>query len=62
MLSMKKYNQLTVSLRKRQLQEEYERLQAEYSNLIAVRDEMVQVEAPRLEGGTLYGDFGTTAI
>ena len=49
MLSMKKYNQLTVSLKKRQLQEEYERLQAEYSNLIAVRDEMVQVEAPRLE-------------
>ena len=31
------------------MQEEYERLQAEYSNLIAVRDEMVQVEAPRLE-------------
>lgn len=46
---MKMSNQLTISLMKKQLQEEYERLQAEYSNLIAVRDEMVQVEAPRLE-------------
>lgn len=46
---MKMSNQLTISLRKKQLQEEYEHLQAVYSNLIAVRDEMVQVEAPRLE-------------
>ena len=41
--------QIDISPRKQQLKDEYERLQQEYSELIAKRDEMLQREAPLLE-------------
>jgi len=42
-------SQLDISPRKQQLKKEYERLQREYSELVAKRDDMVLCEAPRLE-------------
>lgn len=41
--------QIDISPRKAQLKEEYERLQKEYSELVAKRDDMLYQEAPRLE-------------
>ncbi len=41
--------QIEISPRKKQLKEEYERLQAEYSKLVTVREDMVHSESPRLE-------------
>lgn len=42
-------NQLEISPRKQQLKEEYLRLQKEYTELVAKRDEMLLCEGPRLE-------------
>ena len=42
-------NQIDISPRKKQLKEEYERLQQEYAVLVAKRDDMLSYEAPRLE-------------
>jgi len=39
---------IDISPRKRQLKEEYERLQLEYAVLVAERDEMQNSEGPRL--------------
>lgn len=41
--------QIDISPRKQQLKEEYERLQKEYSELVARRDDLLFYEAPRLE-------------
>ena len=41
-------NQIDISPRKKQLKEEYERLQLEYAALVAERDEMQNSEGPRL--------------
>lgn len=46
--------QIDISPRKQQLKEEYDRLQKEYSELVARRDDMLFYEAPRLEA--LYMD------
>jgi hypothetical protein len=40
---------IVISPRKKQLQEEYERLQQEYSELVGRREEMLNDEKPRLE-------------
>ena len=41
--------QIDISPRKKQLKEEYERLQQIYTDLVTKRDEMLMYEAPRLE-------------
>ena len=41
--------QIEISPRKRQLKEEYERLQAEFTRLVAIREDMVHSESPYLE-------------
>lgn len=40
--------QIDISPRKKQLKEEYERLQLEYADLVAERDELENSEGPRL--------------
>ena len=41
-------NSIDISTRKKQLKEEYERLQLEYADLVAERDELENSEGPRL--------------
>lgn len=54
-------NQIDISPRKKQLKEEYERLQQRYAELIAKRDDLLLHEGPRLEA--LYMDaIGQLAI
>lgn len=42
-------NQIDISPRKQQLKDEYERLQRQYADLIAKRDDLLMQEGPRLE-------------
>lgn len=42
-------SQIDISPRKQQLKEEYERLQKEYSDFVAKRDDLLFYEVPRLE-------------
>ena len=41
--------QIEISPRKKQLKEEYERLQAEFTRLVAIREDLVHSESPYLE-------------